>query len=184
MARVRPPASAPPEANQVFSPCTPRPSKGGFCTPVVYRLRGPARRALARHAKDSAMDDRPTGTDTGEKTPSAASNTADTAKPALDQSKGGMLEAQRAAGNVLTQAKDAAGEVISKAKTAAGDFIEARIRSIKQLTWWRTSARRRRISPVVRAIRPVWQRRVCINRAIALVCTSQKTYKQTQCRRY
>ena len=70
------------------------------------------------------MDDRTTGTDTGGKTPSAASNTADKAKPALDQGKGDMPEAQRAAGDVLTQAKDAAGEVISKAKTAAGDFIE------------------------------------------------------------
>ena len=70
------------------------------------------------------MDDHPTETDTRGKTPSAASNTADKDTPALDQSKGDMPEAQRAAGDVLTQAKDAAGEVISKAKTAAGDFIE------------------------------------------------------------
>jgi ElaB/YqjD/DUF883 family membrane-anchored ribosome-binding protein len=70
------------------------------------------------------MDDRPTGTDTGGKIPSDANNTADKAKPALDQHKGDMPEAQRAAGDVLTQAKDVAGEVISKAKTAAGDFIE------------------------------------------------------------
>jgi hypothetical protein len=70
------------------------------------------------------MDDRPAGTDTRGKIPSDASNTADKAKPALDQHKGDVPEAQRAAGDVLTQAKDAAGEVISKAKTAAGDFIE------------------------------------------------------------
>ena len=70
------------------------------------------------------MDDRPTGPDTGGKTPSAASNTADKAKPALDQSKGDMPQAQRAASDVLTQTKGAAGEVISKARTAAGDFIE------------------------------------------------------------
>jgi len=70
------------------------------------------------------MDDRPTGTDTGGKTPSAASNTVDKAKPALDQSKGDMPQAQRAASDVLTQAKGAAGEVISKARTVAGDFIE------------------------------------------------------------